>query len=104
MHCISRGIFVYVSDVCANAEMSGTRLSDGMQSIFLFFMTPRSESVWGSYDWICVCTGHAIASHQSVGNLVASAIDMVVGTHDNTVTEAMATHVGSMAWNFWVPR
>ena len=54
MHCISVGIFVYVSHVSADAEMTGTRLSDGMQSVFLFFTAPRSESVWDSYDWICV--------------------------------------------------
>ena len=50
----SVSIFVYVSHVSADAEMTSMRLSHGMQSIFLFFTVPRSKSVWGSYDWICV--------------------------------------------------
>ena len=54
MHCISVGIFVYVSHVSADVGMIGTRLSDGMQGIILFFTAPRTELVWCSYDRICI--------------------------------------------------
>ena len=53
-------------------EIFGTRLFDVMEAIFLFFTTSRFESIWSSYVPICDCTRHAVASHRSVGNLVAS--------------------------------
>ena len=35
--------------------LQGYMLCSGIdEDIFLFFTAPRSESVWGSYDWICV--------------------------------------------------
>ena len=64
-------------------EIFGTRLSDVMQAIFLFFTASRFESVWDSYDSIWDCTRHVVASHRGVKNFVASAVDIVVGTYDN---------------------
>ena len=54
-----------------------------MQAIFLFFTASQFESIWGSYDWICVCTRHAVVSHRSVRNLVASTVDIAMGTRDS---------------------
>ena len=80
---IFSGCHHFGHQVSSNVEIFGTRLSDGMQAIFLFFTASRSESVWGSYDWICVCTRHAIALHQNVKNFVASVVDMAVDTRDS---------------------
>ena len=54
MHCISVDIFAMYHHVSADAVMIGTRLSDVMQGIFLFFTAPRSEPIWCGYDQICI--------------------------------------------------